>query len=126
MAEVDAALARAEASDRRVIVALGANWCHDSRAFAGWLGTPRFTALTDAAFEVVYVDVGMPQSGEAKNMAVARRFGFDPLEGTPTVLVVDPDGTVLNADSARSWRNTASRSEDAIYAELAGYARPVG
>jgi thioredoxin-like negative regulator of GroEL len=122
MGDVDAALARAASNGKRVIVAMGANWCHDSRAFAGWLETPRFAALTERAFEVVYVNVGMPQTGDAHNLEVARRFGFETLDGTPTVLVLDADGTVLNADGARSWRNAASRSEDAIYAELEGFA----
>ncbi len=126
MGDVDAALARGAARDKRVILALGANWCHDSRAFAGWLETPRFRALTERAFEVVYVDIGMPQTGETHNLDVARRFGFATLEGTPTVLVLDSDGRVLNAETARSWRNTASRSENAIYAELERYAPPPG
>ena len=126
MAEVDAALARAEGNGKRVIVALGANWCHDSRAFAGWLDTPRFQAMADRAFEIVFVDVGNPQAGEGRNLAVARRFGIDPVEGTPTVLVLDADGTLLNPETARGWRNAASRSEDAIYAELERFAPPSG
>lgn len=126
MAEVDAALARASANGKRVIVALGANWCHDSRAFAGWLDLPRLRRLTERAFEVVYVDIGNPQGGAPRNMDVARRFGFERIEGTPTVLVIDADGTVLNARSARAWRNTASRTGDAIYSELLGYAPPSG
>ena len=126
MAEVDAALARAEGNGKRVIVALGANWCHDSRAFAGWVDTPRFQGLANRAFEIVFVDVGNPQGGQGRNLAVARRFGIDPVEGTPTVLVLDADGTLLNPGTARDWRNAASRSEDAIYAELERYAPPPG
>ena len=34
MADVDAALARASASGKRVLLVLGANWCHDIRALA--------------------------------------------------------------------------------------------
>lgn len=45
MADVDAALARASANGKRVLLVMGANWCHDSRALAGWLETPRFAAL---------------------------------------------------------------------------------
>lgn len=126
MGDVDAALVRAADSGKRVIVALGANWCHDSRAFAGWLETPRFKALTRRAFEVVYVNVGLPQTGDAHNMDVANRFGIAAIEGTPTVLVLEADGILLNAETARSWRNSASRDEDAIYAELEGFARGTG
>ena len=73
--DVDAALARAAASGKRVLLVLGANWCHDSRALAGWLETPRFAALTAAHYEVVFVDVGVPQTGEGRNLEIARRFG---------------------------------------------------
>ena len=119
MADVDAALARASVSGKRVALVLGANWCHDSRALAGWLETARFRAL---AYEVVYVDVGMPQTGEGRNLDIARRFGLDELKGTPALLVLEADGRAVNLESAASWRNAASRSEDAIYAELVALA----
>ena len=45
MADVEAALARSAVSGKRVLLVLGANWCHDSRALAGWLETPRLAAL---------------------------------------------------------------------------------
>lgn len=117
-AAVEAALGRAAARDSRVLLVLGANWCHDSRALAGWLGTPRFAALIAERYELVYVNVGMPQTGDGHNLDVARRFGLATMAGTPALLVLRPDGTAVNPDSAASWRNAASRTEDAIYAEL--------
>ena len=36
-ADVDAALARARQSGKRFLLVMGANWCSDSRALAGWL-----------------------------------------------------------------------------------------
>ncbi len=118
---VDAALARAETHGRHVIVAMGANWCHDSRAFAGWMAEPRFQRLIADHYELVFVNVGMPQTGDGHNLHIARRFGLEGIKGTPTVVVLSPGGTVLNADTAGTWRNAASRSEDAIFDELAGY-----
>lgn len=120
-AVVDAALARAGASGKHVLIAMGANWCHDSRAFAGWLETPRFAAMLAEKYEVVYVNVGMPQTGDGHNLDIAKRFGLESIAGTPTVLIIAPDGALLNADTAGSWRNAATRSEDAIFNELAGY-----
>ncbi|MFU7527525.1 thioredoxin family protein [Qipengyuania sp. ASV99] len=122
MADVDAALARAATSDKRVLVVMGANWCHDSRALAGWLSTPRFAALVEARYELVFVNVGMPQTGDGHNLAVAQRFGVADLPGTPAVLVLTAQGELLNADTATTWRNAASRSEDAIFAELTSLA----
>lgn len=118
-AAVDAALARAAQRKVNVLLVLGANWCHDSRAFAGWMETPRFKALTDARYELVYINVGMPQTKDGHNLHIAERFGVADIEGTPTVLLLSWDGILLNDETAKSWRNTASRSEDAIFEELA-------
>ncbi|TMM45840.1 thioredoxin family protein [Qipengyuania marisflavi] len=122
-ADVDAALARAAQSGRNVLIVMGGNWCHDSRALAGWLETPRFAALVEQNFDLVFVNIGMPQTGDGHNLEIARRYGLEELPGTPNLLVVAPDGTLLNPDTATSWRNAASRSEDAIFTELQSFAQ---
>jgi thiol-disulfide isomerase/thioredoxin len=121
-ADVDAALARAAANGKRVLLVMGANWCHDSRALAGWLETPRFVALVAERYELVFVNVGMPQTGDGHNLAIAQRFGLTDFPGTPALLVLNADGQLVNADTAASWRNAGTRSEDAIYAELVALA----
>jgi len=123
-ADVDAALARAAASGKRVLLVLGANWCHDSRALAGWLETPRLAALVAAHYELVFVDVGQPQTGAGRNLDIAQRFGLAEMAGTPALIVLTPDGAPVNRDTAASWRDAASRSEAAIHAALAALARP--
>ena len=122
MAKVDAALASADTNGKRVLLVMGANWCHDSRALAGWLETPRFQAMLADRYEVVFVNIGMPQTGDGHNLAIAKRFGLDTLPGSPNALVLSGDGTLVNAETATSWRNAASRSEDAIYDELVALA----
>ena len=117
-ADVDKALEAAAANGKRVLLVMGANWCHDSRALAGWLETPRFRQLVEAEYELVFVNVGMPQTGDGHNIDIAQRFGLEDLPGTPNLLVLTPSRTLLNADTATSWRNAASRSEDEIYDEL--------
>lgn len=115
MADVDAALARAAERDARVLLVMGANWCHDSRGLAGWLSTPRFARMIHARYELVYVDVGHPQEGEGRNIDIAQRFGIEEITGTPTVLILSPEGTLLNAETAPTWRNAASRTEDEVF-----------
>lgn len=122
MADVDAALVRAAANGKRVLVVLGANWCHDSLALAGWLETPRFATLVAERYELVFVNVGMPQTGDGHNLAVVQRFGLAEMKGTPALLVLTADGRALNLDTAATWRDAASRSEDAIHSELAALA----
>ena len=122
MGDVDAALAKAAENETRVLLVMGANWCHDSRALAGWLATDRFKALVEEKYELVFVNIGMPQSDDGHNLKIAKRFGLDDLPGTPNLLVLTAEGELVNADTATTWRNTASREEDAIYAELAALA----
>jgi thiol-disulfide isomerase/thioredoxin len=122
MGDVDAALARAAAGGKRVLLVMGANWCHDSRALAGWLETPRLSALVAERYEQVFVNVGLPQTGDGHNLAIAQRFGLADFPGTPALLVLTAEGALVNADTAQSWRNAATRSEDAIHTELAALA----
>jgi hypothetical protein len=87
--------------------------------------TPRFQQLIADKYELVYVNVGMPQSKDGHNLDIAERLGVS-IEGTPTVLVISPDTGLLNTDTATGWRNAASRSEDAIFNELASYPAKAG
>ena len=111
-ADVDAALVRAALSDKRVLLVLGANWCHDSRGLAGWFAQPRFAAMLAPKYEIVYVDVGQRD----RNLDIARRFGIGTVKGTPTVLILSSSGALLNRKSAPKWRNVASRERDEIFA----------
>ncbi|QLC25455.1 thioredoxin family protein [Parasphingopyxis algicola] len=120
-ADVASALARAAISRKRVILVMGANWCHDSRGLAGWFATPRFADMLERRYEIVYVDVGHPQEGEGRNIDIAQRFGIEEISGTPTVLILSPEGTLLNAETAPTWRNAASRTGDEIFDYFASF-----
>ena len=121
-ADVDLALARARQSGKRVLLVMGANWCSDSRALAGWLETSRFANLIERKYELVFVNIGMPRSGDGHNLRIARRFGLPELPGLPNVLVLTSDGVLVNPTTATSWRNAESRTGDAIYDELSSLA----
>lgn len=101
----------------KTIIVMGANWCHDSRALAGHLRKERFTPLLAEHYRLVFVDVGKKN----RNIDIAQSFGLPDIVGTPTVIVTDSDGTVLNLDDAPTWRNAASRSEDEIYEYFEGF-----
>ena len=122
-ADVYAALTRAKASNKRVILVMGANWCHDSKALAGWFESARFKAMLTPLYELVYVDVGKPQRREGRNIEIAQGFGIKKIKGTPTVLILSPEGALLNKKDAPTWRNAASRSEDDIFAYFAEFRR---
>ncbi len=120
-ADVDAALARAKAANKRVIAVFGGNWCHDSIGLAGWFETPRFKKMLSAQYEVVYIDVGVPQTGQGRNLDVAKRLGLKRIKGTPTVMILSADGKLLNGKDAPKWRNAASRNEDDIFFHFAKF-----
>ena len=122
-ADVSAALARAKMSNKRVILVMGANWCHDSKALAGWFESARFKAMLTPLYEIVYIDVGKPQRREGRNIEIARGFGIQKIKGTPTVLILSADGALLNKKDAPTWRNAASRSEDDIFRSFAEFGR---
>jgi thioredoxin-like negative regulator of GroEL len=121
-ADVDAALARARQSGKRVLLVMRANWCGDSRALAGWLATDRFVELIEGKYELVFVNIGMPSSGDGHNLGIAARFGIPALPGLPNVLVLTGDGVLVNPTTATGWGNAGSRTGDAIYDELAALA----
>ncbi|MDB5677820.1 thioredoxin family protein [Sphingomonas bacterium] len=113
--EVELALTTAIATDTRVILVFGANWCHDSRALAGWFATPRFATMLRDRYEIVWINVGDNPGEKDRNGDLARRFGLGAIKGTPTVLILNSKGKPRNLRGAPKWRNAASRSGDAIY-----------
>src|SRR5690606_19473187 len=111
MPAIDAALARANQSGKPALLVLGTGGCHDSAGLANLLTTERF-APGRARYEIVYADIGMPHiRGLGRNPDVPKRFRFR-IKGTPTVAILDAEGTVLNRKAAPKWRNAASRSDD--------------
>ncbi len=117
MPAIDAALARAGASGKPVLLIMGTGACHDSAWLANLLTTERFAPVR-ARYEIVHADIGMPHvKGQGRNPDIPKRFGFR-IKGTPTVAILDARATVLNRKAAPKWRNAASRSDDDIYNEL--------
>lgn len=116
--DVAAAQQLAKDTDKKALIVMGANWCHDSRALGGHFQTDRFKALLQEHYSLVYVDVGRKN----RNLDIARSFGLDGIVGTPTVIIQDNEGEVLNLETAVTWRNSASRTADAIYEELEQFA----
>jgi hypothetical protein len=112
MAEVDAALSRAAASQRLALIVLGANWCHDSRALAARLYQEPLAGLVAEHYETVLVDVGFLENGQD----IVQRFGSPIYYATPTVLIVDPaSGQLVNAGDRHQWGSAFSISvEDSV------------
>lgn len=105
MPVVEAALAEARDSDRRLLLVLGANWCHDSRGLAHHFEDPQLAATIAEGYVLRYIDVDWRN----ENQAVSARFGVPAVYATPTVLVIDPDSeTLLNREDRTRWGLAAS------------------
>ena len=109
MADVDAAIARAETSDKLAMIILGANWCHDSLALANHFKAPQMAALLDGRYETQLVNIGLFDHGAD----IIQRFGMPVIYGTPTVLIIDPaTQRLVNADNMHQWRNAETISAE--------------
>ncbi|MCF6275356.1 MAG: thioredoxin family protein [Robiginitomaculum sp.] len=123
MVDIDKAFARAKMRGTKVMVVMGANWCHDSRGLAARFDRPEFQTLIAQNYELVYVSTGAAPGQKDQNRDVSNRFGVDAIVGTPTVFIAEPDGTVLNADSAGYWRRADGIPVDMSYAYFHMYAK---
>lgn len=109
-AAMDAALADASQSGRSAILVFGADWCHDSVALAKILTSDAFRTEFEDRYSVTFIDVGVPQTGQGRNIDLLARFKVKALKGTPAMFVIGPDGRQRNrTKDALSWRNAESR-----------------
>lgn len=121
-AQLEFKLKGAKLMQRKLLVIMGGNWCHDSAALANLIDTPRFAEMMPQNYEILFVDIGVPQTGRGRNLDIAKRFGIKKAKGTPLVLVLSADGELLNSKrDAASWRNAASRNEDEIFSYFAEF-----
>ncbi|MEL7485818.1 MAG: thioredoxin family protein [Pseudomonadota bacterium] len=118
MLDVDAALAASRNNGKKALLVLGGNWCHDSRGLASKFEEPELAALIEDRYELVWVDVGHRD----RNLDVGARFGVPELYGTPTVLILSPEGELLNRLSVHDWRTAYSKSYEETYGYFADYA----
>jgi thiol:disulfide interchange protein len=89
---VSAALLRARAGHKLLLIDLGGNWCLDCRLLAATMAVPVLKQWLQAHYEIVPVDVGRMD----KNLQIPARFGAPGRpQGVPALLVIDPNGNRL-------------------------------
>jgi CubicO group peptidase (beta-lactamase class C family) len=118
--DIDAAFAAAAADGRRVLMVLGGNWCHDSRALARRMTDPALAGLLQENFHTVFVDVGRRD----RNLWLPRRYNVGSLAGTPTVLIAAPDGALLNREKIFDLTTADSVPVQMITDYFQSYAQP--
>lgn len=108
--QLDAVQQKAASEQKLLLLVLGAQWCHDSVALLEQFSEPEFAAALAKKFEVVFVDVGFLQFGQA----TTARYQLPLYYGTPTVMVIAPEsGQLLNKTDLMHWTNAASFDQKA-------------
>ena len=119
-AAVDAAFARAGKSGKRVLIDLGGNWCGDCIVLANLMQLAEMQQFLAAHFEIVKIDVGRFD----KNLQIPARFGITQrLEGVPSVIIAEPDGTFVNRGHIAALADARHMTPQAIADWLAQWAK---
>ena len=104
---MEAALAKAKADGKRVLLDFGADWCPDCHVLDSYFEDPRAKGILDASYHVVRIDVGFFD----KNLETATKYGNVIGVGIPSVVILDGDGKKLvdtaDGELADSRRYTA-------------------
>ncbi|HEX3836729.1 MAG TPA: thioredoxin family protein [Steroidobacteraceae bacterium] len=109
-ADVQHAIAAAQADHKKVLLVFGANWCPDCRALDRAMhGSSRH--LIDSEFDVVKIDVG----NFDKNLTLAKRYGNPIAKGIPAVVVVGSGNQVLYSTRGGELANAGQMTEQSIY-----------
>ena len=121
--DLAAGLARAEATGRRVLLNLGANWCSDSQRMYRLLRTDREMRRQLAPhFVLVMVDVN-DRAGPRRNGDLLARFPNALDRGIPALLVLEADGRWLNSDVAERLDDSAHARPAEVLAYLEKWSR---
>jgi thiol-disulfide isomerase/thioredoxin len=116
-AQVAAAAARAKKAGKLLLIDLGGNWCPDCRILAGIMEMPSVKPFLHKHYEIVSVDIGRMD----KNMQIPARYGFPKLAGVPAVIVVTPQGKVVNRGDAFVLADARAMSTQAVVDQLAAW-----
>jgi thiol-disulfide isomerase/thioredoxin len=117
-ARVRAAAARAKKAHKLLLVDFGGNWCPDCRMLAGLMEEPAAKAFLAKHYEIVLVDVGRMD----KNLQIPARYGIAKVRAVPAVVVVTPQGKILNPGDEFALSDAGSMSPQVVMNKLAGWA----
>jgi len=123
-AQVAAALGRAAAEHKRVILDFGANWCIWCRRLHSTFETdPAVASALGRGFIVVMVDVNT-RRGEKRNAGVNETYGNPIQHGLPVLVVLGADGKRLTTKDTGELEEGGGHSPAKILAFLAAWAPP--
>lgn len=115
-ADMQHALAAAQANGTEVLAVFGANWCPDCRELDKALNGSSH-ALIAGRFEVVKIDVGMFD----KNLELANKYGNPIKLGIPAVVVLSADNKIVYSSKGGELANARKMGDTGIYDFLSSH-----
>jgi thiol:disulfide interchange protein len=123
-AQITAALAKAAAEHKRVLLDFGANWCiWCRRLHSTFESSPEVSGALDRGFIVVMIDVNT-RNGVNRNASVNERYGKPTRHGIPVLVVLESDGKQLTTKDSGELEEGDGHSPAKIVAFLAAWAPP--
>ena len=119
-ADIAAALTKAKAEKKRVILDFGGDWCGDCQVLYIYLHQSPNKELLEKNFEVVSVDIGHMDH----NVDVADKYGVPLKKGVPALAVLDTDGTLLYSQKQGEFESMRSMNPESVTAFLNKWKRP--
>ena len=89
--DLDAALKKAAATHKRVLVDFGGNWCGDCQVLDIYFHNPENRPILDANYVLVHINVGRYDA----NLDLAEKYGIPLQKGVPALVVMNDKGKVL-------------------------------
>ena len=110
--DVAAAITKAQAAQRNVVLVFGANWCGDCRALDAQMRKPELAAIIEKNFVVVEVNLGRFD----KNLDVAEQYHVPIKQGIPALAVLNSRGALLYAMDQGQFADARHMSYESIKA----------
>lgn len=104
---IAAAIRRASASHKNIVLDFGANWCPDCHALDAAMHQGELAHVIAKNFEIVHISVGRFD----RNLDVARKYQIPLHKGIPALAVLDSHGKLLYAQKEGQFEN--ARAMDA-------------
>jgi len=109
-ADLAAALKKAAAQHRRVIVDFGGNWCTDCHVLDSYMHDATNQPLIEANFVVVHVNIGRID----RNQDIAERYGIPLGKGVPALAVLDERGKLLYSQTGGEFEDMRHMNAGAL------------
>lgn len=109
-ADIAAALQKASAEHKRVILDFGGDWCGDCQVLDIYFRQSPNAALLANNFVLVHIYIGQMD----RNLDVASKYGVPIAKGVPALAVLDASGKLLYSQQTGQFEKMSSMSPSSV------------